>query len=366
MASNLAFWWLGYVAQVDETASEVVTNALPLSVEPHSGMIKQGGEKPVRGLAVRFAGIHTIRDVNEFAGEYGLLGVDPKGLELYEEDRHLGLPESLPEYRLLEFDTTDSVLPRTRTTKEPVLLWLDYAELMRRLIRIYDILKRGKQHDIVDIEDKLSDVIALKPLRTLAIHANVTGSKTTVAAKGQDVPFCEVVWVDDGRRAGNMVDQDVTIVDAAAYTLAGITSSMLQGGIHLGYDTVMHSRDALLGYRISESRYTYSPLAAAFYDLWEMITESRPISTCEACGRPIEASYGRKYCDNGACRQAKYDRYRSDNRYKELARFALSHQDRYTWDEMRYLWNSKGMGYLYKTTKGFQKAALNALEEISK
>ncbi|NMB11237.1 MAG: hypothetical protein GX977_03010 [Firmicutes bacterium] len=366
MASNLTFWWLGYVAQVDETASEVVTNAPPLSVEPHSGMIKQGGEKPVRGLAVRFAGIHTSRDVNEFAGEYGLLGVDPKGLELYEDDRHLGLPESLPDYRLLEFDTTDSVLPRTRTTKEPLLLWLDYAELMRRLLRIYDILRRDRQQDICDIEDKLCDVIALKPLRTLALHTDVRNNVTTVTAKGQDVPFQEVIWVDDGRRAGNMVDQDTTIVDAAAYTLVGITSSMLQGGIHLEYDTIVRARDAVMGYRINESRYTYSPLAAAFYDLWEMITESRPLSACEACGRPIEASYGRRYCDNGACRQAKYDRRKSDKRYEELARFALSHQDRYTWDEMRSLWNRKGMGYLYKTTKGFQKAALHALKELSK
>ncbi|MCL6560227.1 MAG: hypothetical protein K6U74_15825, partial [Firmicutes bacterium] len=73
----------------------------------------------------------------------------------------------------------------------------------------------------------------------------------------------------------------------------------------------IYKKDAAIGYRIGEIRTTPYLLAAIYYDLWELITDNRPIITCGNCGLPIEKSGRRDYC-NDACKQAAYRKRRKE------------------------------------------------------
>lgn len=290
--SNLTFHWMGYSAKVDETAGEVVIDTSPLMRELHPGMMQQGEVKPVRGLANRFSQIETIEDVNEFAGEYGLLGLVA---EQPHDSAAKYFPGLSPKYSEI------ARIPKS----EPVSLWFGYAELMRRLLRVYYILDRGKRDPSYDTEGSLLEILSLEPRRNIVTYSTTEGGKTTRGARIESVPFCNVVWVTDGKLTGGIVEEETSLLDAAACALASITGTMLQGGIHLEYRDVVEAKDARLGYRISETRCTYWPLAAAFYDLWEMVIEDRAVTTCGFCGRVIEKSGRREYC-NDAHKQAAY------------------------------------------------------------
>lgn len=292
----LTFHWNGYKAEVDEEAGEVVALTPPLRRETSPGLMQQGEEKPIRGLSERFAGIKTAKDVGKFAAEYGLLGVAKEP----GNSPSKYFPDSPPNY--------------TETTREPLSLWFEHAELMRRLLSIYDHLERGKRDSFYDTEGHLLEVFRLERLHAIVTHYRKEKHGMTIEElKTQVTPYNKTIWTEDGKRTGSIMDQEVPAIEASAILLASITGRMLQGGIHIGYGRVVEAKDTPFGYRISETRYTHSPLAAAYYDLWEMVTEDRGVTRCEFCNKVIEKrrqpgpGRNRKYCD-GACRVADHRR----------------------------------------------------------
>ena len=300
----LTFHWNGYKAEVDERAGEVVAVTPPLRREILPGLMQQGEEKPIRGLSERFSRIETPKDVSKFAAEYGLLGVakEPGGSSAKY------FPDSPPNY--------------TETTREPLSLWFEHAELMRRLLDIHRILQRGKRDSFYEAEDHLLDVLRFKKRHNIVEHVTQENGKITHEVKTQAAPLRETVWAEDGRLTGNVLDEEIPPLEAGALILASLTGRMLQGGIHVEYERVVEARDTPLGYRISEALYTNSPLAAAYYDLWELITEGRGVVTCRFCNRVIERRLqegpgrDRKYC-NGACRVADHRRRKKEREVPE-------------------------------------------------
>jgi|CZCA01.1.fsa_nt_gi hypothetical protein len=83
----------------------------------------------------------------------------------------------------------------------------------------------------------------------------------------------------------------------------------------------------------------------------------------EECRRYFTGHGNLEYCPNCDNRTVHSRRRRADER-KELAGFTSRHRTEYTWEELRSLWNKKGLEKQYKTARGFRRAALKAIEEF--
>lgn len=286
-SSGLTLYWTEHMGKVDEMAGVVEVSLMGSSriLEEVAPGVMALKEKPVRGLSERFSKIETPRDICRFAAEYGLLGIANN------ESNASGVYPPPPNYG--------------ETYREPLSAWLEHAEIMRRLRRIYYILKRNQNDSFYDAEGQLLHIIKFKPKYNVTNHGTKSNDSFAWRVQEQPTLLLDIVWANDGRHTGVVLDEEVPPLESAAIVLASVAGRMLQGGIHLGYGRAVPVQDAPLGYRINERRYTYSPLAAAYYDLWEMVTEGRGVLTCGFCNRVIEKSNGRKYCNN-AHKQSAY------------------------------------------------------------
>lgn len=223
----------------------------------------------VKGLASRFAGLKTIQDINLFAGEYGLLGLN--------SDLHPGSVYDFPEYGNAWY--------------EGLGMWGFHIITVRRLMKLYRALSKLKKGYDVDINEllHLEERIELSTRQT----------------------FFRITW-HDGIDTGSTLDNYENIGDrapneetAAIAVLSGTLKRILKGGINMDFSKIVPAKNAAIGFRIAETRTTPYLLAAIYYDLWEMITENRPVEVCVHCGLPLERTGRRKFCDD-ACKQAAY------------------------------------------------------------
>jgi|GEM_PF-2112650 hypothetical protein len=272
--SELELHLVGGAAKLDSDGTQVISSPLR-----DGNDLEYVSIKPVKGLAASFSRLDSPRKIGEFAAEYGLL--------------HVSIPKNPLVAEFFWPPTPRYPLPRDHRragSTESLVLWEEYASAMRELLGVYNILKRGKTNPSFDMEGRLLDVFAIE--------------------QEEDTSrLCSVVWRKNGGFTGVFLDteRDTSLPATAALVLASVTARMIEGGVYLTHKALSSAEDSLFGYRVIEKHCTVSPLAAAFYDLWEMITEQRPIITCEYCGRVIEKSGRRKYCDN-LCRQAAYER----------------------------------------------------------
>lgn len=221
-----------------------------------------------KGLAVRFSKIKNYKDIYLFAEEYGPLGLagrQPKNIY------HSPLYGS--------------------AAKEDMAWWYSHATVARELLRLYNILSQAKRNKDYDAEDALLNVLKFKWDDN---HASVFGIAT-------------------GQGMNINVGKDVSPPEIAAFVLSVILGRMLRGGINIGFESFTPAKDTVPGFRAKECRYTFFLLAAVYYDLWAMITDSRPVIACGFCGRVIESRYGRKYCNDG-CRQKAFQHHKKRER----------------------------------------------------
>lgn len=102
-------------------------------------------------------------------------------------------------------------------------------------------------------------------------------------------------------------EEEATEEQITFTSLATVLKHSLSGGIGVEFSRIVPAKDSPLGYRIAEQYTTEFLLAAIYYDLWELITEHRPVIRCRQCGLPLEKTGRREYCNN-ACKQAAYRR----------------------------------------------------------
>jgi hypothetical protein len=216
----------------------------------------------VRGLASRFARLATIQDIDLFASQYGMLGVKDDSLSSYFESPSYG-----------------------NDWYEPLNLWFIHIVHVRRLMKIYRTLTRLKKGYDVDI----SELFYFKKETELSIP------KT----------FFRVLWHDDGLDTGVTFDKPPDEETAAVAVLTAKIKQVLNGGISLDFSKIIPAKDAAIGFRIAETRTTPYLLAAIYYDLWELITDGRPVEVCGQFGLPLERTGRRGFCNN-ACKQAAY------------------------------------------------------------
>lgn len=222
----------------------------------------------VRGLATRFAKIKNVDDIDRFTGEFGLLGLTAS-------------PESTidpPSYG--------------RALFEPIDCWLHHIEWVSRLLRLYWALVRRKKGYDEEINEEI--------LRC----------RKSVLKKG--IEGNDVFWFD-GFQTWVRTKKDYVDDDLGAYVLARCIQRNLQGGIHVDFNKFVPAKDAVIGFRIVENKVTPYLLAAIYYDLWELITDNRPVFSCKKCGLPLERTGRREYCSD-ACRQAAYRKRNSKTR----------------------------------------------------
>lgn len=297
--SSLVLWSLGWKAQLSRPREGSYAECECIVAIPPSERTEKEGlleivEIPVGGLAERFARLETREDIDAFAREFGPLGLAWK--QPWEQPGKADYP------------TKFSRFPCPR--REKLSHWLYHIATVRRLLRIYYILKRAKRNRDYDAEEALGKVIRLERHYRVSHHGKLQNNgEYSWSEERVATGFYRVVWAEDGTDAGVMVGEDeeelVSSLEIAAFVLASVISRNIEGGIRLIYDDIVPAKDAEIGFRITERKYTQYLLAAIYYDLWEMVTEGRPVITCEFCGKVIEKTGRRKYCDD-ACKQAAY------------------------------------------------------------
>ncbi len=213
----------------------------------------------LKGLAARFAGLKSNRDINEFAREYGLLGV--KG---YSRLVNVGAP-----------------LYGSKSY-EPITFWYRHINDIQRLLLLYRALDRQRRGFEVEIEGEL-----------------------LVSEKhGDDRLY--VTWANDmGCEFTPVINVPLESEEYSAVTM--LTTCIKNGlrGVNLDYSTITPESESRLGFRIIETRSTPYLLAAIYFDLWQLITDNRLVTICDHCGRPME-KFGRKIYCGTACRMAAY------------------------------------------------------------
>lgn len=215
--------------------------------------------KNLKGLAARFAGLKNHKDINQFASEYGLLGV--RGCS-----------------RLVNV----GALLYGSKSYEPITFWYRHINDIQRLLLLYRALDRRRRGFEVEIEGEL----------------------LVSEEHGDDRLY--VTWANDmGCDFTPVINVPLESEEYSAVTM--LTTCIRTGlqGVNLDYSTITPESDSRLGFRITETRSTPYLLAAIYFDLWQLITDNRLVTICAHCGRPMEMSGKKKYCD-AACRQAAY------------------------------------------------------------
>jgi hypothetical protein len=225
-----------------------------------SGRMQKIEPQNLKGLAGRFAGLKSHKDINQFASEYGLLGV--RG---YSRLVNAGSPI----YGSKSY--------------EPITLWNRHIQVIQRLLLLYRALDRRRRGFEVEIEEEL------------------------LVSEEQGDNKLYVAWVDDVNANRPYVPITVLLESEEYSAVTMLTTCIRNGlrGVNLDYSTITPESDSRLGFRITETRSTPYLLAAIYFDLWQLITDNRLVTICDHCGRPMEMSGKKKYCD-AACRQAAY------------------------------------------------------------
>lgn len=213
-------------------------------------------ERPSRGIAARFAKLHHHEDKNfksrlaSFVSRFGLLGI-----------------QGLPEYSFQP--------PRYgKTYEESIDWWLYYAAEVSQLLRLYSAIKRARKAAGHAAEDVLGSVLEFR-------RKNRAGQSAEKSAGGKKVTaFFEVFWTETGVEAGFEFEEGTALTEAAAYVLVGSVSRGLAGGTTLGKGELKPSKRLPIGYSIMEQRSTRYPLAAIYFDLWELIRDDEAVEVC--------------------------------------------------------------------------------------
>lgn len=213
-------------------------------------------ERPARGIATQFAKLQHWQDKNfkarlaSFVSRFGLLGIT--GLTKYSFEPPL----------------------YGKTYEENIDWWLHHAAEINRLLQLYSAIKRARKGEGAAVEDKLAGVLEFR-------RSCKTGQpvKKSVGRK-KEVVFIEAFWTETGEEAGFAFEEEMDLTEAAAYVLVGSVSRGLAGGITLGKGELKPSKKLPIGFSIVEQRYTHYPLAAIFYDLWELIRADEAVEVC--------------------------------------------------------------------------------------
>jgi len=234
-------------------------------------------ERPARGMAAQFAKLQHPCDKNfktrlaSFVKRFGLLGIT-----------------DLPEYPF------EAPL-YGKTYEENIDWWCHYAAEVSRLLQLYSAIKRarGCSEDIaVDIlgevltfrqEDRVNKSVKEPASRKKEAGFEVAWVKPR---EKQEAMFVKAFWTQPEGETGFMFEtgKEISIaaclIEAASYVLVGSISRGLAGGVDLEKGELKPSKRLPIGYSIMEQRSTRYPLAAIYFDLWELVRGDEVVEVC--------------------------------------------------------------------------------------
>lgn len=244
--TNLFLYPQQYKASVDWNRFSVVNTVRQVG-EQNVLTLPPASRLPF-GLVSRFVQLRNYEDksfkdrLSSFVADYGMLGV-------------IGYPEY--SYNPPLYGQSD---------EEYIDWWVDYATDVNRLLQLYRAIKRAKIAHESDVPDIISKVIVF----------------------GQENNFINSFWAETGEQTGFMLkDSEITnseMIEGACYVLVGSISRGMAGGISLGVGGFKQFKIYPIGYSITEERYTYSPLAAVYNELWEKVRANDQVEVCLYCG----------------------------------------------------------------------------------
>jgi hypothetical protein len=278
--TNLFLYPQDHKAEVDWDKFSVVTGAWQGKVDECNILTVPPASRPPPGLISRFVQLRNFEErafkgrLTSFVALYGKLGVT-------------GYPE-------FSYDPP----PYGIADEEDISWWVEYAEDINRLLRLYRAIKRARSARASDVPDILNKVVTFEQANT--------------SRREKKTRFVNSFWAETGEQTGFMKELNITemtssdMIEGACSILVGSISRGLAGGISLGMGGFRPSKKFPIGYAIIEERYTYSPLAAVYNELWETVRADEPVEVCAygKCSKLFtpQRSTG-KFC-SGTCRTA--------------------------------------------------------------
>lgn len=217
--------------------------------------------KETKGIATQFASLKSDKEILEFAKEFGLLGV------------------VMP-----SFETTDY----GQTVFEPIYFWKFYIDQIKKLLKLYKMLKKKHKNHNVDI---IGELIKYKETDAgISFEWN----------EGGPIPINYEEIADD-------IDYEHYDEITGAYIFTTLVRNGLKGAINVDFSNVVRSEKSEIGFRIKEVYSTKYLLGAIYYDLWELISSDTEVVYCEyePCGIPFKKSGRKKYCCD-SCKTLAY------------------------------------------------------------
>ena len=232
-----------------------------------------------KGLATTFSRLSNKEDIQRFTNQYGLLGFSvpsPGSVELFKKTKDIGH---------LDLHTPSVI--------EPINLWLDAIEQVKRLLQLYRALIKLRKKNIDVIEENL-----------------IT---TTLICEDQ----YQIHWKEGQHTNVFLNELELLSMEPEdiyrQVLISEITRMIDRSNINIS-PKIVNSNKAPLGVIVIEAPYTPYLITAIYYDLWKMLSEDVQIELCafEECNLPFIKSKRQLYC-NDSCKQAAY-RSRKENK----------------------------------------------------
>jgi len=234
-----------------------------------------------QGLVSEFSAIKSVEDIAIFADKYGLLGLSHplmKKTSPTEDGAYADLAEFYAGHEVSRYG-----LSCLRV--EPLEFWLLNINKIRKLMRVYRLLKKHNTDNTIDLEGELID---FSPIATDTF---------------------KIVWID-GEETSFILSQaeieSLGTVGILRKVLVDSITFLINNDIQV-VPTVKDSPLMPLGFCIYDVPVAKNLLSAIYYDFWHMLNENVTISICQndACRLPFQKTKRQIYCSN-SCKQQAY------------------------------------------------------------
>lgn len=260
--------------------------------EINKGLYYKIGEEPKqrefyrKGIVYEFAKLKTEKNIHEFASKYGLLGITPP-----QNDEKV-IQHILDDVDIFGIGTVIERMAKKGSNFEPIEVWWTLIKKIQDNLKLYQALVSIHRGNEVEIEDNLLKV------------------SSTPVSLWKDYKYYPVLWYND-----EFTSTAIEAADLDKMDFVDIGRLVLIENIQLqAYETtrpthvdIVNTNKPPLGFTLVESKIATNLITAIYYDLWQMISENKPVHICQNpnCKLPFEKIKRQQYCTN-ACKQEAY------------------------------------------------------------
>lgn len=222
-----------------------------------------------KGLAERFSRLKYLHEIEDFAHEYGLLGIPYPAMEFLEQE-DFTIQQGLSGLKV-----------------EPSNLWLAEIENIKKIMRLYSILKKYHVGLLPELDETLFDYKEDENFKGRYWITWYDGVETYVPIQHEEI-------------------ENVNLKTIYREILVSSIERKIAKSVYLS-SKFIDSPKTPIGFYALEVRYSQSLLTAIYYDLWSKIKKDEDIEFCanSNCNLPFVKTPRKVYC-NRACKQEAY------------------------------------------------------------